>query len=451
MTLFDDRRQAILNRQAPLATRMRPRALDEFVGQEKLVGPGRVVRRMIEQDRLHSMILWGPPGSGKTTLAQLISRVTSSHFVEMSAITSGVRDIRREADDAQHRIGSTGIRTILFVDEIHRFSKSQQDALLPHVETGTFILIGATTENPSFEVIAPLISRTRVYTIEPIDDVGMNSIIDSALTDLERGLAAANPMLEDEARSFLLRASNGDARSALNALEIAVDSAPEENSRRIVTVELVEQAIEKRARYDRLGDMHYDTISAFIKSVRASDPDAAIYYLARMIDAGEDPMFIARRLVILAAEDIGLANPNGLAVAVAAQQAVNFVGMPEGRIPLAEATIFLASAPKSNSAYMAIDKALALVRQTPDEPVPMHLRNAPTGLMKNLGYGKGYEYPHDAPGHFKPSENLPEGVRGSRFYEPGELGAERQIGERLKAWWGEGETRDSRSSENAQS
>ena len=436
MTLFEDRGKALLNRQAPLATRMRPRTLDEFVGQEKLVGPGRVVRRMIERDRIHSMILWGPPGSGKTTLAQLISGVTKSHFVEMSAVTSGVRDIRREAADAQHRLGSTGTRTVLFIDEIHRFSKSQQDALLPHVEAGTFILIGATTENPSFEVNAPLLSRTRVYTIEALSDDDMGRIIDAALADLERGLAAANATLDDEARSFLLRASNGDARTALNALEIAVDSAPAEGGGRKVTVDLIEQAVEKRSRYDRLGDMHYDTISAFIKSVRASDPDAAIYYLARMIDAGEDPLFIARRLVILAAEDIGLANPNGLAVAVAAQQAVSFVGMPEGRIPLAEATIFLASAPKSNSAYIAIDKALGLVRQSRDEPVPMHLRNAPTRLMERMGYGEGYEYPHDAPEHFKPSENLPEAVRGNRFYEPGELGAERQIGERLRRWWG---------------
>ena len=437
MTLFDDRRRAILGRQAPLATRMRPRNLDEFVGQEKLVGPGRVVRRMIEQDRLHSMILWGPPGSGKTTLAQLISGVTRSFFAELSAVSSGVRDIRREAAEAEHRLGSDGTRTVLFIDEIHRFSKSQQDALLPHVEAGTFILIGATTENPSFEVIAPLLSRTRVYTIEALGDSDMGKIIDSALSDLERGLAAAHPILDDDARSFLLRAANGDARSALNALEVAVESAMEVDGIRTISVELVEQAIEKRARYDRLGDMHYDTISAFIKSVRASDPDAAIYYLARMIDAGEDPLFIARRLVILAAEDVGLANPNGLAVAVSAQQAVSFVGMPEGRIPLAEATIFLASAPKSNSAYLAIDRALGLVRVSGDEPVPMHLRNAPTGLMESMGYGKGYEYPHDAPGHFIPTENLPESVRGSRFYEPGDLGAERLMGERLRYWWGD--------------
>ena len=438
MTLFEDRSKALLNRQAPLATRMRPQILEDFVGQEKLVGPGRVVRQMIERDRIHSMILWGPPGSGKTTLAQLISGVTKSHFVELSAVTSGVRDIRQQAADAQHRLGSIGTRTVLFIDEIHRFSKSQQDALLPHVEAGTFILIGATTENPSFEVNAPLLSRTRVYTIEALSDDEIGVIVDAALKDVERGLGTANATLDDDARSFLLRASNGDARTALNALEIAVDSAPVEDGGRKVTVDLIEQAVEKRSRYDRLGDMHYDTISAFIKSVRASDPDAAIYYLARMIDAGEDPLFIARRLVILAAEDVGLANPNGLAVAVAAQQAVSFVGMPEGRIPLAEATIFLASAPKSNSAYIAIDKALSLVRETRDEPVPMHLRNAPTRLMERMGYGKDYEYPHDAPEHFKPTENLPEEVRDCRFYEPGELGAERQIGERLRRWWGDG-------------
>ena len=417
---------------------MRPRKLEEFFGQHKLVGEGRVVRQMIERDRLHSMILWGPPGSGKTTLAQLISGVTKCHFVELSAVTSGVRDIRRAADEARHRLGSTSTRTVLFVDEIHRFSKSQQDALLPHVEAGTFILIGATTENPSFEVIAPLLSRTRVYTVDALDDADMDRIIDAALNDLERGLAAASPSMDVDARSFLLRAANGDARSALNALEIAVESAELEDGNRNITVELIEQAIEKRARYDRLGDMHYDTVSAFIKSIRASDPNAAIYYLARMIDAGEDPLFIARRLVISAAEDIGLANPNGLAVAIAAQQAVSFVGMPEGRIPLAEATVFLASAPKSNSAYLAIDKALALVRQSPDEPVPMHLRNAPTGLMKHLGYGKGYEYPHDAPGHFTPTQNLPENIRDTRFYEPTDQGAEHQIAERLRRWWGEG-------------
>lgn len=438
MTLFEERSDSILHRQAPLATRMRPRNLDEFVGQQHLVGNGRVLRRMIDEDRMHSLILWGPPGSGKTTLAQLVSHMTKSEFVQLSAVTSGVRDLRREAEEAQHRLGAAGVRTVLFVDEIHRFSKSQQDALLPHVESGAFILIGATTENPSFEVNAPLLSRTRVYTMSSLTDDDIGKIIDSGLADIERGLGTFNAMLSEDAHSFLLRASNGDARAALNTLEIAVESAlPNVNGERVVEVELVEQSLEKSARYDRLGDMHYDTISAFIKSIRASDPDAAIYYLARMIDAGEDPLFIARRLVISAAEDIGLANPNGLAVAVAAQQAVSFIGMPEGRIPLAEATIFLASAPKSNSAYMAINRAMNQVQSSRDEPVPMHLRSAPTRLMENLGYGKGYVYPHDSPGHFSISQNLPDGVKDGRFYIPGTLGAERLIVERLQQWWGD--------------
>ena len=436
MTLFENRQRAILERQAPLAARMRPRSFDEFAGQKHLVGESRVVRRMIEDDRLLSMILWGPPGSGKTTLAQLISRITKSEFIELSAVSSGVRDLRRAAEDAAHTLGAVGTRTILFVDEIHRFSKSQQDALLPHVESGTLILIGATTENPSFEVIAPLLSRSRVYTLEALTDEDVNMIIDLALNDVERGLGSRKAILSDDARSFLVRSSNGDARAALNALEIAVESTgANEDGDPIVDVTTVEQALEKRARYDRLGDMHYDTISAFIKSVRASDPDAAIYYLARMIDAGEDPLFIARRLVILAAEDIGLANPNGLAVAIAAQQAVSFVGMPEGRIPLAEATIFLAAAPKSNSAYMAIDKALEKVRSMRDEPVPLHLRNAPTRLTRQLGHSKGYVYPHDQPGHFSAGENLPEKLQGETFYTPGSLGAEQIMAERLKGWW----------------
>ncbi len=448
MTIFDERRRSVLGRIAPLATRMRPRDLEEFFGQEHLVGKGRVLKRMIEEDRVHSMILWGPPGSGKTTLAQLISRMTKSIFVEMSAVTSGVRDIRREAEDAQHRIGAIGARTVLFVDEIHRFSKSQQDALLPHVEAGTFVLIGATTENPSFEVNAPLLSRTRVYTLKTLSDEEIDKVIENALRDSERGLGGFNAIMTREARQFLVRASNGDARSALNTLEIAVDSTPrdEDGSGRTVQVETVEQTLEKSSRYDRLGEAHYDTVSAFIKSIRASDPDAAVYYLARMIDAGEDPLFIARRLVISAAEDIGLANPNGLAVAVAAQQAVSFVGMPEGRIPLAEATIFLASAPKSNSAYLAINRALSQVQSSSDEPIPMHLRNAPTQLMEQLGYGKGYVYPHDRPGHFIRSRNLPERIQEQRFYTPGSIGAERAIAERLRQWWGKGYSPDKHAS-----
>ena len=437
MTLFDHRRENIQRRNAPLATRMRPETLGEYVGQRHLLEPGSVLRRAIDEDRVPSMVLWGPPGSGKTTLAQLIAHVTKAHFEQISAVTSGVKDVREAAAAAKDRLGQLGRRTILFVDEIHRFSKSQQDALLPHVEDGTVTLIGATTENPSFEVISPLLSRTRVYTLEPLGDEDIGLLIDRALADNDRGIGSENALLSEHARSFLLRVANGDARSALNTLELAVESTQaDKEGKKLVTVETVEQSLQRQARYDRLGDEHYDTISAFIKSIRASDPDAAVYYLARMIDAGEDPVFIARRLVISAAEDIGLANPNALAVAIAAKEAVQFIGMPEGRIPLSEATIYLASAPKSNSAYKAIDAALSDVRKGRDEPVPMHLRNAPTRLMAELGHGKCYVYPHDAPGHFAPSENLPERLRNRSYYRPGLLGLEAPIAERLRNWWG---------------
>ena len=438
MTLFDHRRESLQRRNAPLATRMRPDSLDEYAGQRHLLAPGSVLRRAIDEDRVPSIILWGPPGSGKTTLARLIAHVTKSHFEQLSAVTSGVKDVREAVTAARDRLGQLGRPTILFIDEIHRFSRSQQDALLPHVEDGTVTLIGATTENPSFEVISPLLSRTRVYTLEPLSDEDIDALLTRALTDADRGLAKDNATLSDEARSFLLRVSNGDARTALNTLELAVESTqPDDEGNRLVAVETVEQSLQRQARYDRLGDQHYDTISAFIKSIRGSDPDAAVYYLARMLDAGEDPIFIARRLVISAAEDVGLANPNGLAVAIAAKEAVEFIGLPEGRIPLAEATIYLASAPKSNSAYKAIDAALADVRKGRDEPVPMHLRNAPTRLMTELGYGKDYVYAHDAPGHFVKGENLPERLRDRNYYRPGLLGAEGAIAERLKEWWGE--------------
>ena len=438
MTLFDHRRQQIQGRNAPLAARMRPRSLEEMVGQQGLIGEGRVLRQAIDQDRVPSMVLWGPPGSGKTTLARLIAQVTRATFVQLSAVTSGVKNVREAVSEARQQLGEIGRPTILFIDEIHRFSKSQQDALLPHVEDGTITLIGATTENPSFEVIAPLLSRSRVYTLAPLDDEAVGTILERALADEDRGLGSLNARLTDEARSFLLRVSGGDARTALDALELAVESSsPDETGERVVDVDTVEQALQRQARYDRLGDAHYDTISAFIKSIRASDPDAALYYLARMIDAGEDPMFIARRLIVSAAEDVGLGNPGALPVAVAAQQAVHFVGMPEGRIPLAEATVYLATSQKSNSAYLAIDKALKDVRNSRDEPIPMHMRNAPTRLMKELGYSEGYQYPHDYPGHFVESENLPERLRGRRYYEPGDLGAEKPMADRLRRWWGD--------------
>ena len=438
MELFDTPATYSAHASAPLATRMRPRRLAEFVGQSHLVGKSGVLAGMLAANRLHSMILWGPPGCGKTTLARLIANEAEARFVELSAVTSGVRDLRREADEAKRLLSARGLKTLLFVDEIHRFSKSQQDALLPHVESGVFNLIGATTENPSFEVISPLLSRARVYTLEPLADEELDTILDAALTCHERGLGDQGLQLDDAARALLKRAAGGDARTALNALEIAAQLAAGNE----ITADLLEGALEKHARYDRLGDAHYDTISAFIKSIRASDPDAAVYYLARMLDAGEDPQFIARRLVISAAEDIGLASPNALTLAVAAQQAAHFVGMPEARIPLAEATIYLAAAPKSNSAYLAVDAALETVRSGRDEPVPPHLRNTPTALMKSLGHGEGYAYPHDAPGHFMASENLPEKLREARFYWPGELGLEAGMKARLEAWWGARYVRD---------
>ena len=438
MTLFEHRRREMKSRIAPLATRMRPTNLDEYVGQAHLLTPGKVLRSAIEEDRVPSMILWGPPGSGKTTLANLIAGATGFHFDQLSAVASGVKDLREVMSAANQRLGENGRRTILFIDEIHRFSKSQQDALLPDVEDGTVTLIGATTENPSFEVISPLLSRTRVYTLKPLTDDEVAEIISRAITDEDHGLGTDNITLAKDALAFLLRVANGDARSALNTLELAVEfTKNSDEASNEIGVETIEDSVQRQSRYDRLGDAHYDTISAFIKSIRASDPDAALYYLARMIDAGEDPVFIARRLVISAAEDVGLANPNGLAVAMAVQQAVNFVGMPEGRIPLAEAAIYLATSPKSNSAYKAIDRALGKVRSSRDEPVPLHLRNAPTQLMKDLDYGKGYVYPHNDPEHFARVDNLPENIREERFYEPGDLGSEQAIRERLENWWGE--------------
>ena len=438
MTLFDHSRRERLRDSAPLAERMRPRSLSEFVGQERVIGPNSALSRSIAAGHVPSMVLWGPPGSGKTTLAQLIARLTDAHFERVSAVTSGVADLRRIISEARDRLGISGGKTIVFIDEIHRFSKSQQDVILPHVENGTITMIGATTENPSFEVISPLLSRARVYTLEQLSADHVSRILDSATSDAERGLARLSPRLEADARAALVSLSNGDARSALNSLELAVHAtSPDADGARVVTLDTVEDVIQRRATlYDRTGDQHYDTISAFIKSVRASDPDAAIYWLARMIVSGEDPMFIARRLVILAAEDVGLADPNALTVAVAAQQAVHLVGMPEGRIPLAEATAYLASAPKSNRAYAAIGEAIRDAERAVNEPVPLHLRNAPTGLMRDLGYSKGYQYAHDHDGAFTPTQNLPDNLKGRRYYRPSDRGYEAEIRKRLRAWWG---------------
>ncbi len=439
MTLFEHQGRRELERRAPLAARMRPHSFDEFVGQEHIVGSGCVLRNAIESDQIPSIILWGPPGTGKTTLANLVAAMTKCHFSPVSAVASGVADLRRIASEAGDRLGMHGQRTILFVDEIHRFNKSQQDVILPHVENGTLILIGATTENPSFEVVSPLLSRCRVFTLEPLSDEQVEVILRRAMDDRERGLGGFQPRMDDDAMRALVTLSNGDSRVALNALELATSAVDaDEKGVRNLTAAIIEDAMQRRAiMYDKAGDQHYDTISAFIKSVRGSDPDAAIYWLARMIEAGEDPLFIARRLVVLAAEDVGMADPQALSVAVAAQQAVHFIGMPEGRIPLAEATVYLATAPKSNASYLAIGRALQDVKKSRNEPVPLHLRNPATGLMKEMGYGRDYKYSHDYEGHFAPMDNLPPNLKGRRYYEPGDQGYEAEVAERLKRWWGE--------------
>ncbi|HET8569704.1 MAG TPA: replication-associated recombination protein A [Candidatus Limnocylindria bacterium] len=414
----------------PLAARMRPRDLDEYVGQEHLVGQGRVLRRAIDAGQLPSMIFWGPPGTGKTTLAAIAARRAKAHFVPLSAVASGVADLRRTVEEARERRAAGGGRTVLFIDEIHRFNKAQQDAVLPFVENGEVILIGATTENPSFEVISALLSRSRVFTLRPLTDDHVRTIVRRALVD-DRGLAGA-VTLDEDAEAGLVVAANGDARIALNALELAADAAVAGGGT-AVTLEAVKEALQRRTLlYDRAGDQHYDTISAYIKSVRGSDPDAALYWLMRMIDAGEDPLFIARRQVILAAEDVGLADPQALVVASAAQQAVHLIGMPEGYYPLAEATVYLALAPKSDSIKRARGALDLDIEGTRADPVPLHLRNAPTRLMKQLGYGKDYKYAHDAEGHFDPRETfLPDSLRDRVYYDPTDLGAEAGLKRRL--------------------
>ena len=436
MDLFEERGRRQHEANAPLATRIRPRTLDEFIGQEHLVGPGSALRRAIESDRVPSLILWGPPGSGKTTLAHIVAGLTKAHFEPVSAVGSGVAQLRKAVAEAKERLGLHGQRTILFIDEIHRFNKAQQDVILPHVENGAVTLIGATTENPSFEVIAPLLSRSRVFTLRQLTGEQVKVLIERTILNPERGLGHLKVSLDGNALEFLADMCNGDARIALNTLEFAAHATrPGAEGVRRVTLGIVEDALQRRAMlYDKAGDQHYDVISAFIKSVRGSHPDGALYWLARMIEAGEDPLFIARRLVILAAEDIGLADPAALSIAVAAQQAVHFIGMPEGRIPLAEATVYLATCPKSNSAYAALEGAIADVRNTSNAPVPLHLRNAVTELMRKEGYGKGYKYAHDYDGHYVEQEFLPSALKGRRYYRPSGQGAEREIERRMEGW-----------------
>jgi putative ATPase len=419
-------------RHTPLATRMRPRTFDEFVGQHRAIGLGTVLRRAVDAGEVPSLILWGPPGSGKTTLAVLIAGASGAAFEAMSATSAGVADLRKVVERARERL-RTGRRTVLFIDEIHRFNKSQQDAVLPHVENATVTLLGATTENPSFEVNAALLSRSRVIRLEALEADDLRSLIERALDDAERGLGGQHVLVDSGGIDRLIALCGGDARIALNSLELAVQAAAKDESGAVrVTVADIEGALQSPALlYDRAGDQHYWLISAFIKAVRGSDPDAAVYWLARMLEAGEDPLFVARRMVISAAEDIGLADPHALGVAVAAQQAAHFIGMPEGFLPLAEAALYLAAAPKSNSVLRAYVAASSDVAETLHQPVPLHLRNAVTGLGRAMGYGAGYRYAHDHEGGIVEQQHLPTSLVGHRYYEPSGNGVEREVSERL--------------------
>lgn len=417
----------------PLAERMRPKTLDEYIGQKHLVGPGAILRKMIDSGRISSFILWGPPGVGKTTLAQIIAHKLETPFYTLSAVTSGVKDVRDVIERAKNGRFFSQASPILFIDEIHRFSKSQQDSLLGAVETGVITLIGATTENPSFEVIRPLLSRCQLYVLKSLEKEDLLELLHRAVTqDVELSKRA----IELKETDAMLRYSGGDARKLLNILELVVEADTDEPV--VITDEkVVERLQQNPLAYDKDGEMHYDIISAYIKSIRGSDPDGALYWLARMIEGGEDPAFIARRLLISAAEDIGLANPNALLLANAAFEAVMKIGWPEGRIPLAEVTVYLATSPKSNSAYEGINRALELVRQTGNQPVPLHLRNAPTKLMKQLGYGDGYKYAHDYEGHFVKQQFMPDELTEARLWQPQANAAEQKLKDRMQALWGD--------------
>lgn len=436
--LFDMPEEKELPQSMPLAARMRPRTFTEFVGQEHLVAENRVLRKCIESDQLPSILLWGPAGSGKTSLAYIIASVTSSHFSPLSAVSAGVADLRRVIDEAKKRLRLSGQRTILFIDEIHRFNKAQQDAVLPFAENGTITLIGATTENPSFEVISPLLSRCRTFRLNLLSNEETKLIVERAIKDEERGLGELKISISEEALQHLVTISDGDARVALNAVEmVAFATLPDSKGQRSINLPAIEEALQHRALlYDKSGDQHYDLISALHKSLRGSDPDAALYWLGRMLEAGEDPLYIARRLVRFASEDVGMADPQALMIAVAAQQAVHFVGLPEGNLALAEAVVYLAAASKSNSLYQAYSKVQKDIQQGRNEPVPLHLRNPVTGLMRQMGYGQGYKYAHDYPGHFVKQQNLPSSLQGKHYYIPSDQGYEKEIADRLKRLWG---------------
>ncbi|MCI0697722.1 replication-associated recombination protein A [candidate division KSB1 bacterium] len=435
MDLFEEAARETIQQSTPLADRMRPQRLEDFVGQEHLLSSGKALFEAWQKGGLSSMILWGPPGCGKTTLAHLLAKAIQADFFTLSAVSSGVAEVRKVLEKASNN-RRLGKRTVLFIDEIHRFNKAQQDALLHSAEDGTITLIGATTENPSFEVIAPLLSRCQVYTLKPLNDEALGRVIVRALaTDAQ--LKKANVELEEDSRRALIQLAAGDGRAALSALELAAKLAPVDAAgKHRLTIEHIREAVQKKPLlYDRAGDYHYDTISAFIKSVRGGDPNAALHYLARMLEAGEDPKFIARRLIILASEDIGNADPMALVLATSAFTAVTYIGLPEGALVLAQATTYLASAPKSNASYMALSAATKDVREKPAAPIPLHIRNAPTPLMAQQGYGVEYKYPHDYPGHFVEQNYLPENLVDALYYQPTTNGAEAGIGERLRSWW----------------
>lgn len=415
----------------PLAERMRPQTLEEFVGQEELVGPGKPLRRMLEQNEIRSLVLWGPPGTGKTTLGWIIARSCGADFLAFSATRSGIKEIQQAMERSKQKFLSYRARDLIFVDELHRFNKAQQAAFLPYVEEGSIILIGATTENPSFEIISPLLSRSQVFVLQPLSTAHIKIILRRALTDRERGLGTKNLELAREAAEFIAQYSDGDARRALNLLELAAETT----SAKLIDLKAVQEAAQRKLpRHDKSGEEHYNIISALHKSVRNSDPDAALYWLARMLAGGEDPLYLARRLMRMAVEDIGLADPQALSVAVAAKDAYDFLGSPEGELALAETVIYLATAPKSNSVYLAFGAARAAVETTRNEPVPLHLRNPATKLMKEVGYGKSYQYAHSLPEGVAPMDCLPESLRGRVYYHPKETGYEQEIKRRLERW-----------------
>ncbi len=429
MDLFDYMNEQKSEKEGPLASRLRPRSLEEVVGQQHILGKDKMLYRAIKADKLSSVILFGPPGTGKTTIAQVIAASTKANFRQINATTAGKKDMEEVVEEARMARASYGTKTILFIDEIHRFNKAQQDYLLPYVENGTVILIGATTENPFFEVNKALLSRSNVFELKPLDKKDVAALVRRAVEDEERGMGVYHPVIDEDAVEFLADMAGGDARRAINAVELAVlTTEPSEDGKIHITLPVAEECIQRRSlRYDKTGDSHYDVISAFIKSMRGSDPDAAVYWLARMLKAGEDPKFIARRIMICASEDVGMADPRALLVAVAAAETVERVGMPEGRIPLAEAAVYVATAPKSNASYMAVDKAMQAVEEVAIERVPPHITNAPISGMKEFGHGVGYKYAHDYPGHYVRQQYLPDELVGTKFFEPGDNGYEKDI------------------------